>query len=127
MFERAFDAIGSDASRPTHEERLRWGNWLLEMYAAHQGEPVGYRADRLLEEWESGRPSVTVDGLRRWSRQIIMTNLCSTQGELAEAAGMPAATLSYFKNGKNLPDRFHAGLRAACERYRPFNQWKAAA
>lgn len=66
-----------------------------------------------------------VDELRAWLRDAITA--IGGAKLLAKEAGVPEATLSRFKNGKGLPERYRLPLHEACGRALPYSKWKAAA
>jgi hypothetical protein len=65
-----------------------------------------------------------LDELRAWACDAAALG---TAKALARDAGMPEATLSRFKKGHSLPDRYHVPLQEACGRALPYRKWKDAA
>ena len=66
-----------------------------------------------------------LDELRAWTRDAIAK--IGGANLLAKDAGIPEATLSRFKNGKGLPEHYHAPLQEACGRALPYSKWLASA
>lgn len=63
--------------------------------------------------------------LRDWVRDAITA--IGAAKILAKDAGMPEATLSRFKAGKTLPEKYRNRLQEACGRALPYAKWQAAA
>lgn len=66
-----------------------------------------------------------ISELRDWVRDAITT--IGAAKILAKDAGMPEATLSRFKAGKTLPEKYRNRLQEACGRALPYSKWQTAA
>lgn len=65
-----------------------------------------------------------VADLREWARAACLST--GGQRAMVDASGVPAATLSRFLAGRNLPDRHRATLQAACGRAIPYATWQSS-
>ena len=78
-----------------------------------------------LPEMRAADLRAELDVLREWTERAVADLGYGGARMLAQDSGVQEGTLSRFRSGKGLPDRYRIPLQEACARVIPFNKLAA--